>query len=145
MQTPNCSRCGEPVRQFEGNLTVDRDAYLNQPDRILWLRPYCLACIRYLDEYENGRKRFHHLWGVDDVVEEPLTYLGELLRDIAEGGEAPERATIWEPEAIRNLIDLVVMSLPPNLGRSLLEGFSEWDLDSPQANCLSDQFASQGA
>jgi hypothetical protein len=137
METPHCFRCGRELSNWEGNLMVDMPAWEKEPAQVLWLRPYCPECIQQMDARENGKETLHHIWGVHNVRDNPLLYLGEVLKDIVDPD--PKYTARWHPQAITDLVELVILALPDKDAVDLLQGFSDWNLETDQGQRLTDR------
>ena len=136
MGAPNCYRCGDRIEDWSGVVMVDAPTFTGKEDKVLWLRPYCKTCVNHVDKHENGEKRLHHIWMLSAVKTDSLRYLALALRDNLNAEKGYER---WHPQAITDLVNLVILALPPELGIQVLQGFSDWDLESELANQLFDE------
>lgn len=136
MSLPTCFRCHRELVDEHVKLMVDYSTFMESPQRIAWLRPYCVQCVKDVDQYEDGKHSLHEMWSLEHLREMPFLRLSHMLSEITSSKIDETQGTIWETEAINNFMDLLLLSVPKPVALELLKGFKDWDLESDQARSI---------
>ncbi|MBK8035278.1 MAG: hypothetical protein IPK17_38400 [Chloroflexi bacterium] len=143
MEIPTCYRCHKELPDFDAKVMTDLPNWLNRPGVVMWVRPYCHECVSYLDQNEDGRNKYHQLWNLKDIARSPMIYFGQvILKATEEDSEGPPSKR-WTAQAVRDMVDIVVMCLPDYFALDLMKGFFDWNLESERADALGERIQEQ--
>jgi hypothetical protein len=123
MVAPDCQRCGKAIGDWQANVMVDMNAYLN--GRIEGLHLICKNCIRRMDGNREA-DRLHSIWELAAVKKSPWAYFARIVEELMSTSPYSKK---WALESVREFGLIVALTLPYDEATHFVRSLNpdEWD------------------